>query len=149
MDILFFRGLRRILQKPSTFIDRAWMHERLFRAANSLTQNNPASRKYISFGLYYRQRRRKLWAHRLRAPPTNLCRLAILTPESLDLCNRRQKKRVGGPRYTWFDDSLTEAWQQFSPEAFEYERAYHTLLDLAQRRAPPPSRNYCRNAAGR
>ena len=38
LDTLYFRGLRKILKKPSTYIDRAWTHERLLRTANQITR---------------------------------------------------------------------------------------------------------------
>ena len=37
LDTLYFRGLRKILHKRSTFIDRYWTHERLLRLANLRT----------------------------------------------------------------------------------------------------------------
>ena len=36
LDALYHRGRRKILKKPSTFIDRAWTHERLLRTANAI-----------------------------------------------------------------------------------------------------------------
>ena len=102
LDTMCFRGLRRILKKNSTYIDRWWTHERLLRLANARSGRiAPASPKHISFSSYYRIRRRKLLGHLLRAPPHNLCRRAILSPEDEDISNTRRKKRVGRPRLTW------------------------------------------------
>ena len=86
LDTLYFRGLRKILKKRSTFMDRYWTHERLLNLANQ-HQRRVASNmlKYTSFSTYSRTRRRKLLGHLLRAPPNNLTRLAVLSPEN-DLC---------------------------------------------------------------
>ena len=82
LDTLYFRGLRKILKKQSTFMDRWWTHERLLRLANQHQRRvAPNSLKHTSFSNYYRIRRRKLLGHLLRAPPppNNLGRLAILS----------------------------------------------------------------------
>ena len=114
LDTLYFRGLRKILKKGSTFIDRYWTHERLLNLANQHQKRvAPNMIKHISFSNYYRIRRRKLLGHLLRAPPNNLTRLAILSPENIDRVDTRRKKRVGRPRYTWLYESLKDAWEQF------------------------------------
>ena len=139
LDTLYFRGLRRILKKRATFVDRKWTHERLLHLANTLNaQVAPATPKHISFGAYYRLKRRKLVAHLLRAPSANPCRRAILTPENVDLVDNLRKKRVGRPRFTWLQESLKETWAVLAPgEAYDPARDFPVLLELALRRAPP------------
>ena len=136
LDTLYFRGLRRILRKQATYIDRTWTHERLLQLVN--TQNAraaPTSPKHRDFSTYYLLKRRKLIAHLITAPTTNLCRLAILTPESQDLTATGGKKRIGRPRFTWLQEGLKEVWGRISQE--EFERDFPALLELAVRRAPP------------
>ena len=138
LDTLFFRGLRKILHKPSTFIDRAWTHERLLQQANRMvTRANREAAKHQTFSTYYKIRRRKLLGHLLRAPPNNICRLSILTAEDQDLTEGRRKKRVGRPRYTWMQESLKEAWAEITAEPYHAEEAVPHLKTLAIRRAAP------------
>ena len=139
LDTMYFRGLRRILRKRATFIDRTWTHARLLHLANTLNaQVAPETPKHVSFGAYYRLRRRKLVAHLLRAPVNNGSRWAILTPDNRDLLDNFRKKRVGRPRYTWLQESLKEAWAQLAPgENYVPDRDFPVLLELAIRRAPP------------
>ena len=50
LDTLVFKGLRRILRKKSTFIDRFWSHQRLLRLANTMSARvAPTFPKHISF----------------------------------------------------------------------------------------------------
>ena len=138
LDTLYFRGLRKILKKRSTFIDRYWTHERRLNLANQHQRRvAPNMIKHISFSNYYRIRRRKLLGHLLRAPPNNLTRLAILSRENIDRVDTRRKKRVGRPRYIWLYESLKEAWEQFSEEPFNQAIHFPALLDFALRRAQP------------
>ena len=138
LDTLFFRGLRKILGKPSTFVDRTWTHERLLALANAMASRaHPTATKHQSFSKYYKIRRRKLLGHLLRAPNSNICRLAILTPEDQDISDTRRRKRVGRPRFTWTQEGLKEAWAEISAEPFQTGQAIRHLKDLATRRTAP------------
>ena len=54
LDTLYFRGLRKILNKSSTYIDRYWTHERLLRLTNQHQRRvAPNTLKHISFSSYY------------------------------------------------------------------------------------------------
>ena len=93
LDTLYFRGLRKILRKRSTFIDRYWTHERLLILANQHQRRvAPNMLKHTSFSNHYRIRRRKFLGHLLRAPPNNLARLAVLSPENIDRVDMRRKR---------------------------------------------------------
>ena len=84
-----------------------WTHARLLALANTLASSvAPRAPKHISFRNYYHTRRRKLLGHLLRAPPHNLCRLAVLSPEDEDISWTGRKKRVGRPRMTWLQEAL-------------------------------------------
>ena len=138
LDTLYFRGLRRILRKRSTFMDRTWTHARLLELANAQQRRVVhAVPKHMAFSTYYRLKRRKLLAHLLRAPPNNLCRLAVLTPNNLDRTDTGKKKRVGRPRYTWLQESIRDAWNTISEEAYDPERHFPLLLEAAIRRGAP------------
>ena len=138
LDTLYYRGLRKILKKPSTYIDRTWTHERLLRTANQLTRNMRNDRpRHIPFSQYYHQRRIQLLGHLLRANRYNLSRLAILTDENVDRLDTRQKKRVGRPRLTWLQECLKEAWNKFSEDPFPADNGLQILAEVAERRAQP------------
>ena len=138
LDTLYFRGLRRILRKRSTFIDRTWTHERLIGLANAQQRRvAPATPKHMAFSTYRRLKRRKLLAHILRAPPYNLCRLSVLSPTNQDRTESGRKKRVGRPRHTWLQGSLREAWGKMSEEEFNPELHLPILLEAANRRGAP------------
>ena len=138
LDTLCYRGLRKILKKPSTYIDRAWTHERLLRTANAIAsaKNRKASR-HIDFSHYYKLQRRKLLGHILLAPANNPSRKSVLTEEGTDLSELNPRKRVGRPRFTWFQEALKEAWETFSEEPFRVQEAITVLEERARRRAPP------------
>ena len=58
LDTIYFRGLRRILKKKSTFIERYWSNERLLRLANVMSgKTAPGAKKHISFSNYYKRQR--------------------------------------------------------------------------------------------
>ena len=135
LDTAYFRGLRRILKKNSTFIDTTWTNTRLLDLANRLSRKTATTpTRHQNFSQYYRFRRRKLLAHLLRAPSENLCRLAVLTVDGEDLTELLPKKRVGRPR---LKESLKEAWAAYSDSDFTPENLT-ALLDLAIRRSSPP-----------
>ena len=138
LDILYFRGLRRILKKKSTYIDRMWAHERLLNLANTLSGRlAPGAPKHISFRQYYKIKRRKLLGHLIRTPPQNICRLAVLSPEDADISLTRRKKRVGRPRLTWLQEALKEAWERLAETPFIFENDFPALKELAIRRTDP------------
>ena len=138
LDTLYFRGLRRILKKKSTFIDRYWTHARLLRLANTMSAKvAPMSPKHISFKTYYLKKRRTLLGHLIRAPPNNLSRLAVLSREDADLSASHSKKRVGRPRKTWLQETLNDAWATLSGEQYNHETDFPILKDLALRRTAP------------
>ena len=138
LDTLYYRGIRRILEKRSTYIDRFWTNERLLNEANRLARNLRENRpKHCAFSQNYRSRRKILLAHLLRAPPSNLCRLSVLTAEDQDRIATHRKKRVGRPRYTWLQECLKDAWTGHTEEPYQPEHAIPKLKDLALRRAPP------------
>ena len=142
LDTLYYRGLRKILKKPSTFIDRAWTHERLLNTANSIARAaNKQAATHTDFSKYYRIQRRKLLGHLLRAPVNHPGRKAILTEEGRDLSEISTRKRVGRPRYTWFQEALREAWEEFSAAPFNIPEAIPHLEELARRRTPPFARD--------
>ena len=138
LDTLYYRGLRIILKKPSKFIDKAWTHESLLRTANTIAQakSRNASRR-VDFSHDYNLQRRKLLGHLLRAPIHHPSRRSILTAEGTDLSELNPRKRVGRPRFTWFQETLKETWETFSVEPFRTQEAIPILEDLARRRAPP------------
>ena len=138
LDTLYYRGLRRILKKPSTFIDRYWTHERLLRLANQTTRQIRHDRpRHIPFSQYYHNRRLQLLGHLLRANRYNLCRQAVLTEEDVDRLDTRRKKRVGRPRNTWLQEGLKDAWAKHTVDPIPAEGSIGLLRDLAERRAPP------------
>ena len=138
LDTLYYRGMRRILKKRATFIDRTWTNERPLNLANAMSRRiAPGTSRHENFGTYYRKRRRKLLAHLPRAPPQNACRLTSLSPENQLLTDTRKKKRVGRPRYTWLLEGLKEAGGAISEREYEHDRDFPELLDSAVRRTNP------------
>ena len=138
LDTLYYRGLRKVLKKPSTYIDRTWTHDRLLRTANQITRGQRHERpRHIPFSQYYHQRRIQLLGHLLRANRFNLTRQAVLTEEDIDRLDIRRKKRVGRPRNTWLQECIKNAWEKHTEAPFPENGAIPTLMELAIRRAPP------------
>ena len=95
LDTLYYRGLRKILHKPATYIDRTRTHDRLLTLANQIAKraSRSAPAKHQPFSTYYAQRRRRLLGYSLRAPNTNISRQAVLANEDHDLTLTFQKKK--------------------------------------------------------
>ena len=92
---LYFQGLRKILRKHSTYIDRTWRHERLPEVANRTARKiRGTTARHRPFSKYYEQRRRKLLGHLLRALALKIRRLAVLTEE--DRPHKPRRKEAGG-----------------------------------------------------
>ena len=140
IDALYYRGLRRILRIPTTFVARNWSNARILARAQALAvrpqrQGHP---QIVPFSRFYRQQRTRLLGHLLRSPVDDPARLAILTRDHGDLTDIIWK-RVGRPRHTWLRSALQDARAALPPDT----QAEHTpftipdAIDLAHRRIPP------------
>ena len=95
------RGLRRILQRNSTFIDRRNTNKSLLEEASSIAYPSRCDRrKIIPFSEYHMNRRVKLLGHILRSNGNDPMRQISFLPDSAHRVEYGTK-RVGKPRQNW------------------------------------------------
>ena len=95
------RGLRRILQRNSTFIDRRNTNKSLLEETSSIAYPSRCDRrKIIPFSEYHMNRRVKLLGHILRSNGNDPMRQISFLPDSAHRVEYGTK-RVGKPRQNW------------------------------------------------
>jgi hypothetical protein len=101
LDAFQMRGLRRILQRNSTFIDRRNTNKSLLEEASSIAYPSRCDRrKIIPFSEYHMNRRVKLLGHILRSNGNDPMRQISFLPDSAHRVEYGTK-RVGKPRQNW------------------------------------------------
>ena len=101
LDAFQMRGLRRILQRNSTFIDRRNTNKSLLEEASSIAYPSRCDRrKIIPFSEYHMNRRVKLLGHILRSNGNDPMRQISFLPDSAHKVEYGTK-RVGKPRQNW------------------------------------------------
>lgn len=101
LDAFQMRGLRRILQRNSTFIDRRNTNKSLLEEASSIAYPSRCDRrKIIPFSEYHMNRRAKLLGHILRSNGDDPMRQISFLPDSAHRVEYGTK-RVGKPRQNW------------------------------------------------
>ena len=101
LDAFQMRGLRRILQRQSTFIDRRNTNSRLLEEATAIAFPTPGdNRKICRFSEFHMQRRAKLLGHILRSSNTDPLRQVSCEPNTANRVDYG-RKRVGKPRQNW------------------------------------------------
>ena len=95
------RGIRKILNKAPTYIDRANTNARLLEEASMIAfPSRDDQRKILLFSEFHNLRRAKLLGHILRSTNSDPLRQVSFMPNSASRIDYG-KKRVGKPRQTW------------------------------------------------
>lgn len=110
LDVLQLKGIRKILNIKTTFVERANTNERVFQQANQI--KNPRGdpdKNMASFSTYVRKRKHALLAHTIRAGNADPLRESTLQPDSAVPVAVR-KRRVGRPRDHWVWTGLEDLY---------------------------------------
>ena len=106
------RGIRKILNKAPTFIDRANTNRKLLEEASAIAFPSPGdNRKIILFSQFHDARRVKLLGHILRSSNDDPLRQVSFLPSSAYRINYG-KKRVGKPRQNWIYHAKKFAYEE-------------------------------------
>ena len=109
IDSVQARLLRRILQRPPTWIDRAFSHSALIAEANEKLRQAKRAETIIPWSQVLKQRRIRYLGHVLRSGENSLVYDCFLD-EHGEL-RQLDKWRVGRPRTHWAEQVFQEAWE--------------------------------------
>ena len=109
IDSVQARLLRRILQRPPTWIDRAFSHSALIAEANEKLKEAKKAETIIPWSQVLRHRRIRYLGHVLRSGANSLIYNCFLDQHG-DL-RQLDKWRVGRPRTHWAEQVIQEAWE--------------------------------------
>ena len=110
IDSVFYKGLRKILHKQSTFIDKENTNKKLLEEAN--THRKQGSNEYRPPSEQIQKQRMKLLAHIIRSPQND-----IMRQPTLEYSNRpvlAQVRREGRPRHRWANEAMKEAYDKIA-----------------------------------
>ena len=95
------RSLRKILQRPSSFVDRQYTNQKILDEATSIAfPTRGDTKKNSVYSEYHMHRRAKLLGHILRSSNDDPLRQVSFLPNSASRVDCG-KKRVGKPRQNW------------------------------------------------
>ena len=100
IDAFQIRGLRKILNLPSTFIDRRFTNRYVLRRASDLMSTHGSHENNLLFSHCYIERRAKLLGHIARTTQQDPLRQISFQPNSVNRVPYG-KKRHGRPRQNW------------------------------------------------
>ena len=112
LDAFQMRGLRKILKRPSTFVDRRYTNQRILDEATSLAfPTRGDNRKIMRFSEFHMKRRAKLLGHIMRCDDSDPLRQVSFMPGSASTIDYGTK-RVGKPRQSWLHHSKKYVFEQ-------------------------------------
>ena len=127
LEAFHLKGLRKILDMKTTFINRANTNQEVFRRANmALHHRNNHSDKIQKISEMLCQRRVALVGHILRQPRTNPLRNVCFrqsTAAPFEVLYRRQ----GRPRKRWIDSTLQFVWDTIRPNEEDFHQSPEQL----------------------
>ena len=106
------RGIRKILNKAHTYIDRTNINAKLLEEASMTAfPSRDDQRKILLFSEFHNLRRAKLLGHTLRSADSDPLRQVPFMPSSATRIEYG-KKRVGKPRQTWIHHAKKFVWEE-------------------------------------
>ena len=119
------KGLRKILQMKTTFVDRTNTNERLLAEANLQAQRNNDEDRIKLFSEAYKEQRGKSCVRLLQRRVSDPIRHTTLEPTGSiwDFPH----KRVGRPKAKWIAEGLGDLWEAMKKQDAGLERAHLTF----------------------
>ena len=137
-----YRGLRKILKVPSTFIDRRYTNQWLLDKANEECTYR-GNKKPAPISTMIKNRQDTLLGHIIRAGSRNVHDPLFVVTFS-DYATLKQlrtiTKRVGRPKLKWVDETMRRAWDKVKFDATPCSASvwqHNTIKIFAIRYFPP------------
>ena len=99
-DTFHLRGLRKILQVPTTYVDRRYTNARVYELASQIAYPNDPTKSVRPFSAILDEKRVHLAGRILRAANSDPLRQVVYEPNTATV-KRIGKRRVGRPRLNW------------------------------------------------
>jgi hypothetical protein len=109
VDSIMAYLLRRILDLPSTYIDKEFSHDFLIQLANSLLHEHKHPPTCRRWSTVLKERRIRFLGHILRLGESDPCFTTTFADSDLNPRDP-QTWRVGRPRTHWIEQVMSEAW---------------------------------------
>lgn len=100
LDTFHLRGLRKILQVPTTYVDRRYTNARVYELASQIAYPDDPYKSVRPFSAILDEKRTHLAGHILRAANSDPLRQVVYEPNTATV-KRIGKRRVGRPRINW------------------------------------------------
>ena len=100
LDNFHLRGLRKILQVPTTYVDRRYTNARVYELASQIAYPDDPYKSVRPFSAILDEKRTHLAGHILRAANSDPLRQVVYEPNTATV-KRIGKRRVGRPRSNW------------------------------------------------
>ena len=110
IDAFQMRGLRQIMKKTHTFINRTNTNASILEAASRCRFDGEEG-KIQKFSEYYLQQRQALFGHVLRCEAGDPLRQVTFVPRTATP-PLPEKNRVGRPRLHWTLENMTQTWNE-------------------------------------
>jgi len=137
INAFHLRGLRKILDLKTTYLDRNNSNQRVLQAATQIAYAEQPERKIELFSEQLKQKRIKLAGHILRANEVDPLRQVSYQTQSAKIYDIG-KRRIGGPRQQWLFHTNKYIWEEVITSGLStYEHTDQQndrIIDLATRR---------------
>ena len=127
LDTFQLKGLRKILQIPTTFVDRRFSNDHILAQANAALQREGKT-ELTTLSEDHTKRRITLLAKLLVLGQDEPSATITFNTDTLEPHNYG-KKRVGRPRLNWLSCTLADAWREANPGANEFQQRNASHVD--------------------
>ena len=105
LDVFQLKGLRKILNMETTFINRANSNKRVYEKASELAYPKPEDKRQVKrFSDFHKERKAKLLGHIARTEDSDPLREVTFQPGTTYRVEYG-KKRIGKPRQNWIRET--------------------------------------------
>ena len=105
LDVFQLKGLRKILNMETTFINRANSNKRVYEKASELAYPKPEDKRQVKrFSDFHKERKAKLLGHIARTEDSDPLREITFQPGTTYRVEYG-KKRIGKPRQNWIRET--------------------------------------------
>ena len=138
LDTFQLKGLRKILNMTTTYIDRANTNEEVFRRANEAI-GSAQNRHIRPLSEVLQEKRKKLLGHIIRRSRDHPQHQVTFATRTL-IPRTTEKRRVGRPRAAWTYETMKDSWKSRNgaiPFDIENQEIRETITQWAINREEP------------
>jgi len=110
LDAFLFKGLRKMLHIPTTFVDRTYSNAHILEKTNSVL-SEAGAKELVLLSEAHSKRRRVLLAKLVVCGENDPSATATFNTNNFKP-HDYGKKRVGRPRLNWLRSTLEDAWEE-------------------------------------